>query len=192
MTMKNKIPNWKFLASAVLLLVLACSFASAIGFSSSFDKEHPLEVYPGETKDTSIGLKSSDSEGNVVIKASMQDNAGIATLTDKTLEYSVSPGISGSKLVNIRVKIPEDTAIGATYLIKIEFIDITPSAKNAGTVSLKTGSLASLPVKVVEKPAEPVETPVPETGSNALWWALVLIVIAAIIIAIYLLLKRKK
>lgn len=185
--MKNKQITYLGIISGVILIMVV-GLVSAIGVSSNYNIENPVMVYPGETKEVFVGLKSSLSEGDLKIKAELIESAGIAELIDSNLEYSVSPGIDGEAKVNIRLKIPEDAVIGSMYEVKTRFSEINQPLEG-GTVNFKTSAESSLPVKVVEKPLV-TETPQEEIGTG--WIILGIIIIIAVIIIIYFIIKSRR
>ncbi len=185
----NKKISLNFFVIGILIITL--SFVSAIGFSSN-DRTSPLQVYPGETRDMNINIfPSSAEEGNRVARVSMEDDAGIATITDSSLDYNLIVGQNTH--VNMRISIPSNAAIGTEYVVKLKVNDITGTG-GGGTVSLTTGSSISVYFKVVEKPvapSTPIETP-QEEGIGAGWIILGVIVIIAVIIIIYFIIKSRK
>lgn len=175
-----------------VLIVMLISLVNAIGFSSN-DKSSPIEVYQGEVKDIKMSIFPSPSEGNRVVRVSMRDNAGIASLTDSSLDYNLVVGQNTP--VSIKASIPSNAAIGTEYVIKVEVTDVTPTA-GGGTVGLSTGSLASIFLKVVEKPVIPAPTTPEETpqeeGTGAGWIILAVIVIIILIVVIYYIIKKRR
>lgn len=184
----NKKIGLNFLVIGIFAVMLI-SLVSAIGFSSN-DKTSPLQVYPGEIRNININIfPSSAEEGNRIARASMEDDAGIATITDSSLDYNLIVGQNTP--VNMRINIPSSVAVGTGYVVKIRTTDITGTG-GGGTVGLTTGSLISVYLKVVEKPAAPVtETPAEEKISTG-WWILGVIVIIALIVIIYFIIKSRK
>ncbi len=188
----NKKIILNFLVIGVLAVVMV-SLANAIGFSSN-DRSSPLSVYQGDQRDISINLfPASATEGNRVARVTMEDNAGIASITDASLDYNLVVGQNTP--VNMKVSIPSSAAIGTEYVIKLKVTDVTETA-GGGTVGLITGSLISVHLKVVEKPAPPVQPSAPETpqeeGIGAGWIILGVIAVIVLIIAIYYIIKSRK
>jgi hypothetical protein len=185
----NKKIIGSFFLAAVLAIAL-CSLISAFGFSSLYTTGEPLAVYPGEVKDFNIKLKSSSLEGDLKLKAELLENAGIAKITDSSLEYAVTPTSDG--IVNVRIEVPANTPIGRQYNLTFLFSDITPKSQQ-GTVTLTTSSRYTMGVIITEKPAPevPAEQPAPEKSSLWLWIVIIIIIIAAVIIVYYILKKRK-
>lgn len=170
-------------------LIFITYFVSAFGYSSSYTVDNPLTVYPGETKDAQIKLRTTPDEGNLTIKGEMLDNASIAELSDENLEYEIGP--EKDAVVNIILKIPKNAFIGQEYSIRMRFTDITPS-EGGGTVGFRGGFTVSLRPRVIEKPQEkPAEEEKITIGWIILGVVLVVAVVAVIII-IYFIIRRVK
>lgn len=171
------------MVSLLFNLVFITYFISAFGYSSSYTVDNPLNVYPGETKEAQILLRTVPDEGNLTIKAEMLDNASIAELSDEKLEYEIGPGKDA--VVNIKLKIPKNASLGE-YSVKMKFSDITPSV-GGGTVGFKGGFTVSLRPRVIEKPQEkPVEEEKITIGWIILGVVLVVAVVAVIIIIYFI------
>lgn len=176
-----------------ILIVSLCSLVSAFGVSSSYNKDYPLEIYPGETTEVPFTLSTTDTEGNLVIRAAMTDGAGVASFVDSNLDYEVSVG--ERVIANVNVDIPENAPIGQEYIVQLSFTDITPN--EGGMISLQGSSSVQFKVVVVEKPVEPEPTPTvtteqPEESNMLLWIIIIVVVVVVAVVVILLIMKKKK
>lgn len=173
-----------FLIAGVLVLML-CSLVSAFGYSSTYTRDKPLIIAPGETKDVQIRLKAGPSEGEMLMDVDLTGGSEVATLINPDLEYTVSSGSDG--VVEIRVDVPQDAVEGAEYLVAMLVKDIT-SADNSGTVPFTITTGASFKV-LVQKPAEEEEQPAEiSTG----WVVLAIVLIIVLIVIIWFVAKSRK
>ena len=179
----NKKIGLIILLATISFIAMLVSSVNSFGYSSSYNADNPLIVHPGETKNVQIGLIVNPDEGELVLKAEMLDNAGIAELSDKSLEYEVSQ--KKEAVVNIILKIPENASLGREYSIRMRFSDITPS-EGGGTVGFKGGMIVTLNPRIAEKPAEPLE------GVAIIWISLGIAAIIILIVVIYFIIKRRK
>jgi hypothetical protein len=93
-----------------MLMILVFPLISAFGIAPVYTASNPLEISPGQERDIQIFVGSSPVEGDMVIQAELIDDAGIATLADRNLDYEVAAGAETP--VNIRVDIGDDAVIG--------------------------------------------------------------------------------
>ena len=167
-----------------ILTIMLCSLVSAFGYSSPYDEANALKIAPGGSEDIVVRIKSSPNEGDLVIKAELVNDAGIAKLIDRNLEYSVSPGLETDGIVNIRIEIPQEAVVGQEYDVNFKFSDITPS-DDSGTITFTT--TVSGGIKVI------AEGEVVEAESMNLTWIILGIVLIIIVIAfIWFFVKNKK
>lgn len=184
-TKKKKIKFVGTLLVAGIFALILCSFASAIGFSTIYSETNPVTAAPGETVEIQVhtGIAPTDSE--MKVQVSLTEGGEIAALTDGDGTYDLKPG--SLVPVSIRITIPSSAAEGTRYNIGLVVRSVTPSEGGMVSISGETGT--SFPV-IVKIPT--AETPAPETGSSALWWAITIVVVLAIVVILYLLLKKKK
>lgn len=176
---------------AIGVLVITLGLVSAFTFGMSYSSDIPLNVYPGETKDIQVRLAVSPSDGPMRLKVDLADASGIAKITDSSNIYSVSPGVANDGIVNIRVRVPDDAAIGKRYTFSLTASDAN-AATGAQMVNLAQISSTSFDAVVVEKPAVIPETPEPAEGISPIWWVLGIIAVIAIIAIIWFVVKSKK
>ncbi len=175
---KKKMVMKSFLLIGIVTIVL-CSLISAFGYSSVYDAVTPLKVAPGGTEEIVVKIKSSAVEGDLVVKAELINDAGIAKITDFGDEYDVSPGLENDGLVNLKISVPQEAVVGQEYDIELKLSDMTP-IEVEGTVALTSGIFVNIPV-IVE--GEPVK------DTNTIWYWVIAIVI---VIAIIWFVKKKK
>jgi len=180
----------KIISFVFVVLLVGATGVLALGISTPYWKDHPLEMYPGQIKDVEFLLVNK--AGNDVADAfvTLDESAGIAEIRSGE-EYSVPAGARDVKVI-LRISVPESANIGDTYDVKFS-VKAVPEEDQGGNVQLAVGYGVSFPVEVVEKSSVPVE-PEPQepakTGTgNALLWIIAIIVI---IIIIYWFIKRKK
>ncbi len=163
----------------ILMVLFFISPVYGFGVISGYSADRPLEVYRGEIKEVQLYLVPGPGGEEVRVQAELLDDAGIATLIDESLVYSVSQ--DASSVVNIRLELPEDAAIGTEYAIKFKFTDLSPS-EEGGTVSLRTGSVVLLNPRVVRRPRREI----------GFWWIIILIILIVVIMGVIWFVIRKK
>jgi len=183
--MKNK-QNKKRIFEILLIfgiLLINFSLINAMGFSTAFDDSYPFVIAPGETKDMSVTLSSTDP---LKVGVTLTSGSEIATISDTEYDLGVGEMIP----VNLKIEIPDNVAEGTKYKISLLARDITPAG---GTVSL-AGEVGVSFTVLVQKPAPVEETPAPveEEGISTIWWVLGIIVIIAIIAIIWFVVKNRK
>lgn len=185
---KIEMKKYKFLVSTVLISIFLISLISAIGVGSSYSRDYPLKIYPGETKEASLSLQNSNVEDGVTLSAVLSDPSGIASLDKEvyTVGY-LEQGVSAK----VTVKIPRNANIGDRHTITVSFTQ-TNFDESGSMISLGTKLTKSFDVLVVERPPEEVvEAPAPQ-GPMWAWAIAIIIIIAIVAVVIYLLIKRKK
>jgi len=180
----------KIISFVFVFLLVGTTGVLALGISTPYWKDHPLEMYPGQTKDVEFLLVNQ--EGNDIADAfvTLDESAGIAEIISGG-EYSVPAGARDVKVI-LRISVPEIANIGDNYDVKFS-VKAVPEEDQGGNVQLAVGYGVSFPVEVVEQssvPAEPEPQEPAKTGTgNLLIW---IITIVAIIIIIFWFIKKKK
>ena len=171
-----------------IFCVIGGCFVSATNFGVSipYNEERPLTVYPGEVKDVQVGLRVRSDEESLVVRAEFLDNAGIASLVDDSLAYSLFS--KEPVFVNVKLTVPENAIVGSEYAIMLRFTDIAHS-EDKGMVGLRTGAVISLKANVVEKPEELAEVNV---GIMVLLLALIVLILVIIVVIWFVVKKREK
>lgn len=172
------------LALAVLLSV---NSILALGVSSPYWKDNPLNMYPGQIKDVAFTLVNKPDAETAKAFVAMEDNAEIAEITSGA-EYNVIPGSTNTKVI-LKISVPETATIGSIYNVKFS-VKSAPSEEE-GTVQLIMGYNINFPVKIVEQSqvSEDQTQEIEPKGTN---WALWIVIILAILIISYFFLKKKK
>jgi len=180
------------LVFAILLVSTGCVLA--FGISTPYWDDHPLEMYPGQTKEVAFNLQNCPSlredceEEDVDVIAVFEDGEEIAEIISGT-EYNVLYGTANTNII-LKVSIPEDADIGDSY--NVAFYVTSPAEGDGGNIQLGVKYNIGFPVDVVEKPAEPGEPPSDVKGINWTLWIIVIIIIIIILIVIILLRKKRE
>ena len=168
--------------SLMLVCLLSINFVLALGVSSPYWKDNPLEMYPGETKEVKFSLVNRPDAETAQAFVFLEDGVGVAEITSGT-EYTVTPGTTNTKVI-LQVTIPDEANIGDSYDVKFSVKSVP---EDEGMVQLTVGYNVDFPVVVVGKPTE-----IPKEGLGT--WQIIGIVIGiiAILVIIYLILKKLK
>jgi len=173
--------NIKLITFAIVTL-LSISSVLALGVSSPYWKNNPLEISPGETKEVSFTLTNSPTAETATAFVNLVDGAGVAEIISGK-EYTVTPGTTSTKVI-LKMSVPETAIVGTTYEVKFS-VKGAPSDEE-GTVQLIMGYNVDFPVKVVEQSQEQPEE---STGTSWIFWV---IIIAIIILIAYFFFKSNK
>lgn len=184
---KKIILNFSLIGIFIISLI---SLVNAFGIASVYSENNLLKLYPGETKEIQLFLGTTEAEGNLIIKAEMVDDAGIAELTDSNLVYNVNFG-QPEVPVNVKIRLGEEVSVGEEKIILIKFSDITP-VSGGGMIPVRSVSTTTLNVKVVEKPVTPTTETPQEEGIGLGWWILGIVVIIIIVLIIYFIIKSRR
>jgi len=169
----------------VSLLSLNCIFA--LGVSSPYWENNPLEMYPGETRDVAFTLVSKADAETEKAFVTLEENQGIAKLKSG-IEYTIVPGTTDTKII-LEMSIPENTAIGESYPIKF-FVKSAPEGE--GTVQLNVKYNVDFPVKVVKKSAIPQTSELKEEKVSTTLIIGIILAVIVIIVVLYLIIRKKK
>ena len=164
-----------------LMLTLSISLISAAGVATSYWDDNPLKLAPGESTVASLRLQSDG--GETMLRATM--DSSIAELIDGP-EYTVPAGESVP--VNIRITIPENSAIGTRYQVYVDFQEI--SSGEGGMLRVAQGITSKIPVEVVGEQESELYGVKTSPQNNLLWIALAVIAVAVILAIIIN--KRKR
>ncbi len=184
---KMEMKRYKVLASLVLSSIFLISLISAIGVGSSYSRDYPLKMYPGETKEVPLSLQNSDVESGITLNAVLNDPSGIASL-DKDV-YTVGY-LEQGVAAKINIRIPRNANIGDRHTISVAFTQT--NFEESGMIPLGTKITKSFDVLIVEKPIEPVaEAPAPQ-GPMWAWIIAIIIIIIIVALVIYLIIKKRR
>lgn len=187
-----------------LLLLLLIPFAAAFGISSPYHKSNPLIMYPGETREFSLGLQNMVGGEDMLIEVEIIGGNEIASITDGSNRYQVPFG-SSNVPVNLKVVIPADFEVGQEASINVaiktipstegQMVQIGSSLVKSIPVLIKTESESS-PVIPVEAPVIPVEE-LSAQGRGGILSVLDSIIIILVVLVffgafLFLFIKRKK
>lgn len=181
----NRGKNLERLLLGIIFIIIFIPFVSAFAISSAYGSGYPLEIYPGETKDIQLKLMTSLGENNLIIKAELIDDGGVAKLIDPSLEYKVNAG--EIVLVNVRINVNKTAKTGEEHGFMLKFSDIT-SSEGEGSVSFKGSSIINLNILVVQ--AELKET---KKGIELLFiFGFLLIAVIAVILVIWFVVRNRR
>ncbi len=187
--------NKKIISFVFIFLLVGTSSVLALGISTPYWKDHPLEMYPGQTKEVSFLLVNKVGNPTADAFVTLTKSAEIAKIISGS-EYSV-PAEARDVNVVLQINVPENANIGDTYDIEFS-IKAIPEENQGGNVQLGVGYGVKFPVKVIDKSEalpEPIQTQTPqpqakEINTTAIIIGLIVLIVFAIII--FVILKRKK
>ena len=175
-----------FVIMVFLVLVLLVLDVGAFGISCLYGKVSILKMYPGESKEVILTLRSSSDEADTILKTEIMEGEGIFKLVDNKTEYFL-PGSGGGVDVKLKVQIPDNALSGTRYIIAIKFSDASAKELSNKTISFTTSTTKTINVEVLGKLGEEEEK-----GEISLFlWVLITGTILIILI-IWFFVNRKK
>ena len=119
--------RYLFLIVICFLLLFFVDFVSAFAVSTLYSDNYPLEMLPGESKETFFLLSNVvEGDSDVVIKSDLVGGNEIAQLIDLSTVYNIP---NGRELeVPVRLHIPSNAEVGHEYKVSAIF---RPSNSNA-------------------------------------------------------------
>jgi hypothetical protein len=176
-----------------VFLLFAFGIVNLISVVSAFDvtqfyfDTRPLELSPGESRETSLILRNFDEPEGVsdFVEASFVDDVGIASFVDSDLTYEVP---FGGEHVNVplMISIPEDAEIGETLEIKVLFSDVSSSGGGEGNVNFVVNLVGEVIVEIVEDvPLQPEEVSDESDLGSVLFWGVVGFLVLGIFVVVY-------
>jgi LPXTG-motif cell wall-anchored protein len=184
----------------LLIMLVSTGSVLAFGVSSPYYKNHPLEMYPGETREVAFNLQNcpalleSCDPGDVTVSVEFEEGGEVAEIISG-LNYLVPYGTASTNLI-VRVSVPADANVGDSYNVQFS-LSSPPPEEEGGTVQVGIRYGISFPVEVVgqalEEPETPATPPPPEPTTEPVNWLLWIgIALVVIVILIVILLLRKK
>jgi len=175
------------LVLVAMLLLLNIGFVLALSVNSPYYKNNPLEMYPGQEREILFNMQNCPSlldscdKEDIEVVVSLEEGSEIAKIVSGE-NYKIDYGTSDSN-IRLKVNIPDNTAIGTEYLVKIL---VSADPKNSGSVQL--GLKYNVEFPVVVKDASDVEV-VPETvaSSSQIVNMIIVVIVLSIIILVILL-----
>ncbi|MEK6917964.1 MAG: hypothetical protein AABW51_03375 [Nanoarchaeota archaeon] len=184
--------NTKYTKIGLLFLfgILAISYASASGVVTPYWASDPLTMTPGESKTVALTLQNMVGNEDITLIANLTNNAGVATLIDKNLNYFVPFG-KDDVPVNVKIDIPSNAKAGDSYTVTVSFQQI--ASGSGQMVQVASGFTTNIPIVVISQgvntSATPKEQP-KETTNTAIW--LIIAILIVVIIIFFLVMKAKK
>jgi hypothetical protein len=171
----NKKIKFGFGMFLVVLLNLSLVFA---GVTSPYDKNHPLNVYPGEETTVKFSYQNLGNENDLNLVLEIVEGDEFVKLDSK--EYTVP---ADSKLtIEVGFKIPRSYEVGESKSFRIKFSEV-PSETGEGMVTLGLGTSIGFNIDVVEKP-EGV------SDGFSIWYLVIAVVVLLVIV--FLVWKKRK
>lgn len=168
----------------ICLLFTVIPMTQAFGVTSSYWKDRPLYLNPGESKTISFELQNMVGTDSYTIKADIEQGSEIAALANPSGTYQVPAGTKDTK-VDLNINIPESAQANSIYKIAVAFDTVNTQT---GGIITGAGIVKSFDIIVTGKVAEEAE---PQT-SPILIGILVFVVIAAVVAFIIIKSSRKK
>ena len=184
------------LVLVAMLLLLNIGFVLALSVNSPYYKNNPLEMYPGQEREILFNMQNCPSlldscdKEDVSVVVSLEEGSEIAEIVGNE-NYKIDYGTSDSN-IRLKVNIPDNTAIGTEYLVKIL---VSADPKDSGSVQL--GLKYNIEFPVVIKDASNVAVVLGEgttTSNNIFSMVLVVIILSIIslVILVWILFSRNK
>ena len=132
----------------ILGMVLLCmNLISAFGVSSLYYNGHPLTVMPGETKNFTLVLMSSENS-ETILKATIPLGSDILKIADSSDTYTV-PAL-GRQTVNLQVTVPKDAKAETIYPVRVSFAQVL---KGGGMIGFATAIDQNFDILVAGSPS---------------------------------------
>jgi len=177
--------------SFVLLLGIFIVNVGAIGIGFS----QTVKVYPGQKYDAAFSLQNVPAgEGDLTFKGTIEEGGEYISFTGGS-EFVVPDG--GIVHAGYRIGIPSSASVGDKYKVRAVFnaVPVSPEESSGGgdAVQFTTGVGVTFDIEVVERPPEPVEPVIPETGGAGIsLWVWVLVGVIVLILIVWMIMKSKK
>lgn len=128
------------------ILLLCVNFISAFGVSSLYYPGNPLKLMPGEARNITLVLQSSESS-DTTLKATVAEGSDILKIMDSSDTYIVP--VQGRQTVNLQVTLPKNAKAGTVYPVKVSLSQIV---KNGGMIGFATAIDQHFDVVVTKNP----------------------------------------
>jgi len=181
---RNSNIGTKIIVSILLFLLAGIGGALALGVSTPYWQDHPLEMYPGQERDVSFLLVNRAGNPTTDALVTLDESAGVAEITSGE-EYTVPPEARDVRVV-LKVSIPDSASIGDSYEVKFSVREI-PEEDQGGNVQLGVGYGVTFPITVVSQGDAPEQTTPTEstartasTGAIVIWIVMIIIIILLI------------
>jgi hypothetical protein len=182
--MKTNNTSNKIYISLAMLLILGVSFVSAFSVSAPYmeNKALNLSVTSGVTNLVYVLQNGGGATEDINVKVGILNGSDIATITDASDTYRVSPGQQVP--VNLRITLPENVQPGNTYDIRLSFV--TVASGQSGEFGFGTGQQQNFKVVVIKEQLTEKELQLQKTILY-----IIIAVLAILIIIVLVLIKRK-
>ena len=175
---KNKI-NTSILGLMIFFLLINNLFT--FGISSTYWKEHDLEISPGETHETKLTIQNMAGTEDLNVAVRILKGSEILEIIDRQDNYFIPLGTK--KQIDIRVSIPETAKVGDIYPVELDFSTISQSQSGEFGFGSAVGQKFDVVIIPTEEQRKLMqEKPKMPTISIILGILIVLLVIVIIII----------
>jgi len=128
------------------ILFLCINFISAFGVSSLYYPGNPLKLMPGEARNITLVLQSSETS-DTTLKATVAEGSDILKIIDSSDTYIVP--VQGRQTVNLQVTLPKNAKAGTVYPVKVSLSQVV---KNGGMIGFATAIDQHFDVVVTKNP----------------------------------------
>ncbi|MCR4284955.1 MAG: hypothetical protein NUV97_02825 [archaeon] len=176
-----------------IFFILAISLVNAAGVAKPYWDEHPLKMFPGETKIINLTLQNMIGEKNLSFIAEVvSDGGGIVKLVQNNLTYFVPLGRYDIG-VPIEISVPKEIVYGDTRQIEVSFTQV--AGPGGGMVDIVGKLTVKFPIEIVNEENSSLYIPPKELEKKEtpvwIWIIAAAIILIALIILIIWLIRRK-
>jgi hypothetical protein len=177
----------KIIGLVLAIILVGTGSVIALGISTPYWKNHPLEMYPGQTTEVSFLLVNKAGNPTAEAFVTLEKDGGVAEITSGN-EYRV-PAEARDVSVVLKISVPEEASIGDSY--DVEFaVRAAPEEDQGGNVQLGVGYGVKFPVNVVAQ-IDAEELPEVERTQSGNGVVIAIVVLIIILILIFWAMKRK-
>ena len=166
---------------ALLLLMSGSVFAFAV--SSTYYREYPLYVQPGETKEIQMTLQNLASSDNVEVLGQISSGSEVIRFADRSDKYLI-PG-EGKTVVNMVVSVPQEAKPNDSYTVTVIFTTLATSESGQFGLASSIGKRFDVVVSELE-----LEEKAPIRGE--IIFLIVALAVIALVVVVLVAKKAKK
>jgi len=131
----------------IVTLFILTPFVNAFGATTYHWEDSPLEISPGETKQTELVLQNMVGEKDLYLSAEIIEGSDITSILDDETTYFIPFG-SKDVIVNLEVSIPDSYEIGGRQNVVVSFKE---AVEDEGQMVQMSGAVSvSIPILVKE------------------------------------------
>lgn len=140
--------KYKMIIINVMIILIFSISVNALGVSTLFYIDHPLEIYPGQITDFEIIISNEDLK-EINVRGNITQGSDIAIIIDKKEIYMIPP-ITKKYPIKISVKVPTNYTIGKEHILKISFEQIN-KVTDEKMIDMGIGITRDIPIKIIKK-----------------------------------------